>query len=139
MTSEQFELDAQLARDTTEIADLDLCVWRLLRDARWPWTILVPKRRGIVEIFDLTPPDQTLLTFETVTVAQAMKSVLSADKMNLGAIGNVVPMFHLHVVARRRGDAEWPRPVWGVPGAEAYPDGGAERLATRLREAVVSS
>ena len=134
-----FELDSRLAKDTLPVATLGLCELRLMNDRRWPWALLVPRRRGITEIFELTPLDQAILTFETVTVSEAMKAVFGAKKMNVGALGNIVSMLHLHIVARSEGDPGWPGPVWGFGTAEPYTTGDAAESVERLRGAVLAS
>ena len=118
----RFALDPRLAKDTRHVAPLGLCDLRVMNDRRWPWAILVPKRDDIVEFHDLSPLDQTMLTFETSIVSRAMKRFARADKLNIATLGNVVSMFHLHVVARRTDDPNWPGPVWGHGVAEPYPD-----------------
>lgn len=134
-----FQLDSRLAGDTFAVAKLGLCELRLMNDSRWPWVILVPQREGIVEFHELTPLDQAMLTFETTLVARALKRVTGAGKINIGAIGNIVPMFHLHIVARSAGDTNWPRPVWGVEGGTPYEQRDAEGLMRQIEEAVLAS
>ncbi|KQT44644.1 hypothetical protein ASG43_14195 [Aureimonas sp. Leaf454] len=134
-----FQLDSRLARDTLPVATLGLCELRLMNDRRWPWAILVPRRPSVSEIFELTPLDQALLTFETVTVSEAMKRAFGAKKMNVGALGNMVAMLHLHIIARNEGDAGWPGPVWGHGMAEVYDAADADRSVGRLRDAVLAS
>ena len=136
---QSFQLDPRLARDTMGVAVLDLCELRLMNDRRWPWLILVPQRGGIAEMHELIPLDQALLTFETTLVAKSLKEKVGAHKINIGTLGNIVSMFHLHVIARFSGDANWPGPVWGVPGATPYGDEEAEGLAATLRDAVLAS
>lgn len=133
-----FQLDPRLARDTTGVAVLGLCDLRLMGDRRWPWLVLVPQRNDITELHDLTPLDQAMLTFETALVAKTLKRVLRAEKINIGALGNIVAMFHMHVVARFSGDTNWPGPVWGVPGPAPYEDGEVERMTRTLRDAVLA-
>ncbi|MCQ0988875.1 HIT domain-containing protein [Jiella marina] len=116
----RFELDPRLAADTGAIGTLGLCTLRLMNDRRWPWLILVPQRNDLSEIFELTPLDQTMLTFETNLVAEALKAETGAVKINVAALGNVVSMLHVHVVARNPGDANWPGPIWGHGTAEPY-------------------
>lgn len=115
-----FELDPRLERDTEPLMWLGLCEMRLMNDHRWPWLVLIPQRRGAVEIHDLTPLDQTMLTFEANTVSKALKDLTGCDKINVGALGNVVPQLHLHIVARTENDAAWPGPVWGFGQREPY-------------------
>jgi diadenosine tetraphosphate (Ap4A) HIT family hydrolase len=132
-----FEIDPRLAADSVSVGRLGLCELRLMDDRRWPWVILVPQRAGIVEFHELTPLDQTMLTFEMALVAKALKAATGATKINIGALGNIVPMFHLHVVCRRDGDPNWPHPVWGHGSREAYAPADAQRLAEEIRRAVL--
>ncbi len=134
----RFALDPRLAKDTTRVAVLGLCDLRVMNDRRWPWAILVPKRNDIVEFHDLTPLDQTMLTFETSLVSRAMKRVARADKLNIATLGNVVSMFHLHVVARQAGDANWPNPVWGFGSAVPYEADALDRFADGLKAEVLA-
>ncbi len=111
--SEGFALDPQLARESVFVADRVLCRVLLMDDARFPWLVLVPRRAGLVELFDLDARERTLLFDELEQAARALRSVASSAKLNVGALGNVVRQLHVHVVARREGDAAWPGPVWG--------------------------
>ena len=111
--SEGFALDPQLARESVFVADRVLCRVLLMDDARFPWLVLVPRRAGMVELFDLDASERTLLFDELEQAARALRSVASSSKLNVGALGNVVRQLHVHVVARREGDAAWPGPVWG--------------------------
>lgn len=133
-----FVLDDRLARDSKPLVVLDLCEVRLLNDSRWPWLLLVPKREGITELFELTPLDQTMLTFEQMTVAAALKSATGALKINVGALGNMVRQLHIHVIARFEGDANWPGPVWGFGQAEPYSAEGEQDVRERFLKALHS-
>lgn len=108
-----FALDPRLAADTSLVLDLELSSLLLMRDGNYPWLILVPRRAGAVEILDLTPEDRARLWSEIERVAEALKAETGADKLNVAALGNVVAQLHVHVIARFRGDAAWPAPVWG--------------------------
>jgi len=132
----QFVLDDRLANDSLSITITGLCDLRLMKDRRWPWLVLVPRRLAISEIFELTPLDQALLTFETNLVASALKSVTKATKINVGALGNIVRQLHVHVVARSEGDANWPGPVWGHGQAEAYSDVEMRAFMMRMQKAL---
>ena len=134
----QFQLDPRLAADTAEIGALGLCAVRLMNDRRWPWLILVPRRDDVSELHDLTPLDQTTLIFETCMVARALKSFAGADKINVGSLGNMVPMLHVHVIARRAGDPAWPGPVWGFGQSEPYDDETLATMRDGLAKAVLS-
>ena len=115
-----FELNERLRGDSELIVTLGLCQLRLMDDRRWPWLILVPQRAGIEELFELKPLDQALITFETNLAAEALKKVTDATKVNIGALGNIVRQLHVHVIARREDDPNWPGPVWGFGTREPY-------------------
>jgi Diadenosine tetraphosphate (Ap4A) hydrolase and other HIT family hydrolases len=131
-----FRLDERLERDSELVTVLGLCQLRLMKDSRWPWLLLVPQRDAITEIFQLTPLDQTLLTFESNAVAAALKTVTGASKINVGALGNVVSQLHVHIVARSEGDANWPGPVWGFGTAEPYRDDAKQKFLKILVDAL---
>ncbi len=135
---QEFELDPRLAADTRPIGRLGLCELLLMDDSRWPWLILVPRRLGPGEFHELTPLDQTMLTFESGTVAKALKEVTGAAKINIATLGNIVSMFHLHIVARDPGDANWPGPVWGFGERVPYESEAAEAMSETIRQAVLS-
>jgi diadenosine tetraphosphate (Ap4A) HIT family hydrolase len=115
-----WELHPQLAADTVCVGDLPLAQLLVNRDANFPWLVLVPRRAGVVEIIDLEAADQHRLMDEVARVAKALQALTRCDKLNIAAIGNVVSQLHVHIVARRRADAAWPRPVWGAVPALAY-------------------
>lgn len=132
-----FTLDDRLARDTLAVIDLPLCSVRLMRDANYAWLVLVP-RREVIEIVDLAASDQQQLTSEIATVSAVLRAMVPCDKLNVAALGNVVPQLHVHVIARRTTDPAWPRPVWGAVPATAYGEGEAEALARRLAAALLA-
>ncbi|MFC3640504.1 HIT domain-containing protein [Aquibium oceanicum] len=115
---------------------LGLCELRVMDDRRWPWLILVPQRPGAVEIHDLTPLDQAMLTFETNLVSEGLKKASGCLKINTGALGNVVRQLHVHVVARSEGDPNWPGPVWGFGQREPYRREDLHRFAETIRKAL---
>lgn len=129
MSEADFTLDPRLQADTRHIAMLPLCELRLMDDARYPWLILVPRRGDLVEIADLAEAEQAQLWREANQAAAALRAVAPCDKLNLGALGNIVRQLHLHVVARTEGDAAWPGPVWGSGAAAHYT---ADALTVRL-------
>ena len=116
----EFAPDERLVRDSEFLARIGLCELRVMNDSRWPWLVLVPQRPDVSELFDLSPLDQSMLSVETNMVAAALKQVTSATKINVAAIGNIVRQLHVHVIARREGDANWPGPVWGFGKAEPW-------------------
>lgn len=131
-----FELDARLEADSEPLQWLGLCELRIMNDSRWPWLILVPQRRDIFELHDLPPLDQAVLTFETNLVAETLKRVTNCDKINTGALGNIVRQMHIHVVARSHGDAGWPGPVWGHGVKEPYRRSDLHARVEKIRRAL---
>jgi diadenosine tetraphosphate (Ap4A) HIT family hydrolase len=115
-----FELHAQLQRDTLFVCDLPLSRVLLMNDSRYPWVILVPRIAAIREIHELSQQDQIRLWQETSLCAERLSTLIHADKMNVAALGNVVSQLHMHVIARKVGDAAWPQPVWGRGEAQPY-------------------
>ncbi len=129
-----FALDRRLERDTEPLMWLGLCELRVMNDSRWPWVVLIPQRPGIEEIHDLTPLDQAMLTFETAMVGQAVKTATGCRKINVGALGNVVPQLHVHVIARDEGDPFWPGPVWGNGPALPWRREDLHRFVDRVKQ-----
>ena len=115
-----FVLHPQLAQDTVPVGDLALSRVLLSSDANYPWLILVPRRAGLTELIDLGENEQVQLLGEIAAAATALKRITECDKLNIAALGNVVPQLHVHVIARRHSDAAWPKPVWGAAPARAY-------------------
>jgi len=117
VSSDNFILHPQLAADTFEVGDLPLCRVLLMNNARFPWLILVPRRANKKELFDLAPAEYKLVMDEIRFVAEQLKSHTQADKINIAALGNMVPQLHIHIIARFENDAAWPNPVWnfGLP------------------------
>lgn len=130
MSNTSWSLDARLAADTTAIGDLPLCRVLLSNDANYPWTILVPRRAGIREIVELAEADQQELLRESNLLSRALIALFAPTKLNIAALGNVVPQLHVHHIARFDGDAAWPAPVWGkVPALDYLPAERAARIA----------
>ena len=119
-TQAGWQLEAQIERDTVQVGDLTLCSVRAINDATYPWLVLVPRKVGATEIIDLAEADRMQLMTEISTAATALKDITRCDKLNIGAIGNLVPQLHIHIVARRRDDPAWPKPVWGAAPAQPY-------------------
>jgi len=129
-------LDPRLAADTLPIGDLALSSVRLMNDARYPWLILVPRRAEATEIVELDRADRAVLMEEIALASEALRALPGADKINVGALGNVVRQLHVHVVARRVGDEAWPGPVWGAGVARRYEAEAAAALVEKLRRAL---
>ena len=133
-----WQLHPQLADDTTPVIELPLCEVRLMDDANHPWLVLVPRVAGITEIIDLDPAQRLQLSEEIDTACRALRTLFKPDKLNVAALGNMVPQLHMHVIARYRSDIAWPRPVWGAANARPYaPEELIERI-NALRKALGS-
>ena len=104
-----WSLHSRLKEDTIDIGDLPLCRVLVIKDAHYPWLLLVPRRYEAVEIIDLEEVEQAQLMTEISRVARALKEITKCDKLNIAALGNLVPQLHVHVIARRSGDVAWPR------------------------------
>ncbi|HHJ17327.1 MAG TPA: HIT domain-containing protein [Gammaproteobacteria bacterium] len=119
MTS-SFELDPRLAADCIRVGRLPLSLLLLLNDARYPWFVLVPQRSDVSEVFQLSDDDQQQLWRESAQLARHLMQGFHADKINIGALGNLVPQLHVHHIARFSTDPAWPGPVWGHSAPEPY-------------------
>ena len=113
-------LHAQLAADTVNLGDLPLSRVLMMDDANYPWLILVPRKADLTEVIELDEAEQAQLMREVTHVARALRELTACDKLNIAALGNVVPQLHVHVIARFRSDAAWPKPVWGAAPPRPY-------------------
>lgn len=127
--SESFSLHARLAADCVTLADWPLCRALLMNDASYPWLILVPRRPGLTEFHQVDSGDMLQLADEICNASRALEAAFRPDKINLGALGNMVPQLHIHVIARFREDPAWPGPVWGAQPPVPY---GEAALRARL-------
>lgn len=105
-----------------------------MKDRRFPWLILVPEREGAREIYELAAEDRAALIEEVARVSEALARLFRPDKMNVGALGNVVPQLHVHVVARFAADAAWPGPVWGSGPSVPYSEEELKILLVQLND-----
>ncbi len=131
-----FQLHPRLEADSVLVGTTGLCQVRFMRNAAWPWALLVPMRKDAQEIHHLQVTDRLLLTEDIATLCKAMEDLHTPDKLNVAAIGNIVPQMHIHVVARRVDDPAWPNPVWGSGISRAYEDGQLAQEVARLRRAL---
>ena len=130
-----FELDEAFVATSLALGDLALSHARLQDDARYPWIVLIPRRAGLRELEDLAPADLATLTGEILAAGRAVRALgVQVDKLNVGALGNVTPQLHVHVVGRRVGDPAWPGPVWGHSPAQPY--GAPDPALAAAREAL---
>ncbi|MGR5146139.1 HIT domain-containing protein [Photobacterium alginatilyticum] len=129
-----FSLHPRLAADTTVLGDLPLCRVLLSKEALGPWLILVPRRDEITEVHHLPEQDQLQLMRESSAVASLLETDYQADKINIGALGNLVPQLHVHHIARFQSDIAWPGPIWGNTDGTQREDGIQIALAEELRD-----
>ena len=135
----EFTLHRQLEADTAFITDLPLSRALLINDSHYPWIVLVPRRANATEIYKLNHSDQTQLLSESAQICRVMEALFSPDKMNIAAIGNMVPQLHLHHVARFTSDIAWPAPVWGFAPSAAYDAKILESTVKRIRKGLESA
>ena len=128
-----FELAPELQRDCLWIGDFPLCRLLLLNDANYPWFVLVPRREAMTELCDLPVADQHQFMAESTFLCERLREWFSPDKLNVAALGNVVPQLHIHHVCRYRDDPAWPAPVWGKVQAVAYGDVELKSMLVLMR------
>ena len=137
----EFVLDPAFVATSASLGDLPLCHARLQLDARYPWVVLIPRLAGMRELEDLSAADRARLVEETVLAGGAVRAVaaglgLAVDKLNVGALGNVTPQLHVHVLGRRVGDPAWPGPVWGHSPGKAYAADALARATAAAKAAL---
>ncbi len=126
------ELHPQLKKDCIELGEFTLCSLLLLNDANYPWFILLPNRAGITEMHQLSEVEQQQLMTESMFFSQCLEQVFQADKLNIAALGNVVPQLHIHHIARFTTDACWPAPVWGAVSTIPYNEAQLKSIKKQL-------
>ena len=129
-----FKISKQFLETSFHIFDLKLCTVRLIDNTKFPWIILIPKRKNISDISDLKPKDQILLMKEIVNSSKLMKKTFSTSKLNVEKIGNIVPQLHIHIIARFKSDDSWPLSVWVVKG-KTYSKKKLEKVINKLKNA----
>lgn len=131
-----FDLHPQLAADGLFLVDWPLCRVLRMNDRTYPWLILVPRQPGIREIIDLSEADQQRLMREIAQASTVLKTLRRPHKINVAALGNMVPQLHVHVIGRDENDPAWPKPVWGVAPTNPFPPLEAEMEIGAWREAM---
>jgi diadenosine tetraphosphate (Ap4A) HIT family hydrolase len=128
-----FQLHPQLQKDCFVLGQFELCQVLLMNDSQFPWFILVPQREKIREIYELTDAEQITLIRESSYLAKKLAEIFNADKLNIAAIGNIVPQLHLHHVVRYENDKAWATPVWGKFAAVPYTEQQRVLLLEKLK------
>lgn len=131
-----FSLHERLQADTLPVGEWPLCDVRLMNDANFPWVILVPRRSGLREIHELSGADQQELLRESCHLGRSLLAAFAGEKLNVAALGNLVPQLHIHHVVRHAGDAAWPAPVWGKIAAQPYSAEALSRVQAIMKGVV---
>jgi len=127
-----FQLHPRLKQDSIAIGKFNLTELRLINDSQYPWFVLVPMRADISEIYQLSDVDQQLLQRESSLLTKILADLYKADKMNIAAIGNIVPQLHIHHIVRYKTDIAWPAPVWGKFDAVPYTEQQIEKIKLEI-------
>lgn len=130
-----FVLHPRLAADSIEIGRLPLCRLLLINDANYPWCVLVPQREDMREIHQLSQEDRRQLLNESCVLSELMETLFQPVKMNVAALGNMVPQLHLHHIARFESDLAWPEPIWGAVAAKPYEERQGSYRVDLIRQA----
>jgi len=130
-------LHPQLKADSVPVSMLSLCEVRLQTDANYPWLCLIPQRNGVREIHTLSAADQQQLMQEISFVSERFETLTGAEKMNVAALGNMVPQLHVHIIARFAGDPAWPGPIWGIVQRQEYTADKLTAFAGAIKDALV--
>ena len=130
----EFKLNFRLLEDSTFITKLNVSQVRLNHDARFPWLILIPEIAGLKELHDIPDQKQAIVQKEVKFCSVALQELTSADKINVAALGNLVPQLHIHVIARKHNDNAWHQPVWSAGEANPYEEENLAKLVNKLRQ-----
>jgi diadenosine tetraphosphate (Ap4A) HIT family hydrolase len=128
-----FELHPRLEADCITVGSFPFCRLLLMNDSSYPWFILVPRRAGVREIFELSEDDQRQLLWESSSLSRVISNHFKADKINVAVLGNMVPQLHIHHIVRYESDPAWPAPVWGHAPANPYSEQKLSELVKTLR------
>ena len=128
------KVNKSFLKDSYLIAELKLCSLRLIDNSKFPWIILVPKRKKITDIFELNKSEQSLLIKEIVYSSKIMKKTFKAFNLNIEKIGNVVSQLHIHIIARYKSDSSWPLSVWVVK-KRTYSKSELNKTIVKLKKA----
>ncbi|WP_018185254.1 HIT domain-containing protein [Kaistia granuli] len=134
-----FEVAERIEADSVLVAEWPLSQLRLMDDRRFPWLLLLPRKPGLEEWTELSDEDLAVLAVEIKRASAALGAVAKFDKLNVGALGNIVRQMHVHIIGRSIGDAAWPGPVWGQGTREPYPAEERDALIARLQATLATS
>ena len=130
-----FVLNSRLREDSAEVICLGLCIVLLMKDSSFPWLVLVPQRDSVREMHELAKADRAVLMEEICAASSVIGALFKPDKINIGALGNLVPQLHVHVIGRFKTDRAWPGPVWGAGAMQPYSPEELQKTLLTLRGA----
>ena len=128
------KINKNFLKSSYHVKDLKLCTIRLHDNLKFPWLILIPRRKNITDMSELNSKDQILLMKEIIYVSKILKKLFKTSKLNVEKIGNVVPQLHIHIIARNKNDSSWPLSVWVVKG-KTYSKAALEKNLDKLKKA----
>ncbi len=134
-----FKLHEQLAKDCRVLGNFTISQLLLMNDRQYPWCILVPRVANIHEIYQLSAEEQVEVARESALLGEILMSLYNGDKLNIAALGNMVPQLHIHHIVRFRDDAAWPKPIWGLNPPIAYSEAELETAASSISKAILES
>ena len=127
-----FKLNNKFLKSSHHLLDLKLCTVRLHDNSKFPWIMLIPKRKNINDITDLKSKDQMLLMKEIVFSSKIIKKLFKTSKLNVEKVGNIVPQLHIHIIARYKEDISWPLSVWVVK-SKSYSSKALKEVVSKIR------
>ena len=127
-----FKLNNKFLKSSYHLLDLKLCTVRLHDNSKFPWIMLIPKRKNINDITDLNSKDQLLLMKEIVFSSKIIKKLFKTSKLNVEKVGNIVPQLHIHIIARYKKDISWPLSVWVVK-SKSYSSKALKEVVSKIR------
>ena len=127
-----FKLNNKFLKSSHHLLDLKLCTVRLHDNSKFPWIMLIPKRKNINDITDLKSKDQMLLMKEIVFSSKMIKKLFKTSKLNVEKVGNIVPQLHIHIIARYKKDISWPLSVWVVK-SKSYSSKALKEVVSKIR------
>ena len=130
-----YRINKKFLKSSHQITELKLCSIRLHDNFKFPWLILIPKRKNITDISELNSKDQILLMKEIILASRLMKKLFKTSKLNIEKIGNIVPQLHIHIISRKKTDSSWPLSVWVVKGKK-YSAKNLKDVLNKIRSAL---
>ena len=128
-----FTLHPRLQQDCIDLGAFTLCRLLLMNDNQYPWFVLVPQLPGLKELYELSEANQQVFMAESSRLSRALVNIYSPDKLNIAALGNIVPQLHIHHIVRFAADPAWPAPVWGKIPARPYAEAQIADMVSMLR------